>query len=223
MKFFSACLIRPVYLVIILMFFNGCEKNKEYKPKSNTEEYNIAHGIENGKANTIIIGKAQFKLPDNTRFKVYTNGEIIRHKADKLTLWTKLSKNNSISQSSSKSELNYLRIEVSHRPLTNTSSLRPEKQNYHFSFHDMERGLTVFKGTESSFLYLAKENNLNTIKLYCSPVSNIQAFGTNGPCRTAYHLPSGMLIEIFFPMEILDDWRGIIKESVETVEKYRIN
>lgn len=223
MKIFSACLMRPVYLVIILMFFNGCEKNKEYKPKSNTDEYNIAHGIEKGKANTISLGKATFQLPDDTHFKVYTKGEIIRHKADKLTLWTKLSKNNSINQNSSKPELNYLRIEVSYRPLTNISSLRPEKQSYHFSFHDMERGLTVFKGPAGSFLYLAKEDNINAVELYCSLVSNIQAFDTGGPCRTAYHLPSGMLIEIFFPMEILDDWRGIIKESVETVEKYRIN
>lgn len=87
MKLFSTCLMRPVYLVVILMLLNGCEKNNEYKPLGGTEEYRRLHGIQEDKESIIAVGQRSFRLPPDLGFEVRTDKKIESGKADKIIMY----------------------------------------------------------------------------------------------------------------------------------------
>lgn len=220
MKLFSACLMRPVYLVIILMFFNGCEKNKEYKPLGGTEEYRRLHGIQEGKENIIAIGQKSFRLPPGVGvgFEVDTEGKIEYGKADKLYLYVLL-----------KSTDRYpLRIEITAGRFPDSKLAKFDEKDFKFSSNIPELGLLEYKRNSYTSVFLSKNaEGLVENKIHCisDDTKNNMSLGVTdreGLCRANFYNQNYIRGEAFFSMKKLRDWPEIKAVTINAIDKYMI-
>ncbi|WP_407364424.1 hypothetical protein HKW97_23370 (plasmid) [Pseudomonas luteola] len=218
MKIFSACLMRPLYLVIILMFLNGCEKNKEYKPLSGTEEYRQLHGIQKGKENIIEIGQKSFRLPPGVGFELDTEGKIEYVKADKLYLYVLL-KN---------SDRYPLRIEITAGHFPDSKLTQPDEKDLRYSSSIPELGLIEYKANRYTSVFFSRnaegylENRILCVAVDTSTNLSHEVDSREGLCRGVFYNRNHIVGRAFFSMKELERWPEIKVATFNTTNKYMI-
>lgn len=217
---------------VSLALLGACTKEK---PISNTPEYRVAHGIVEGMANTLRVGDSAFQLPPDAVFDVYTADAIQPYRADKLTLFISVDRLLNPAPRAgaiAKGDGYVVRAEISHRgPPAEGFSHEVDPQALRGPVARQDLGLLEFvRATPPPTAYHAdhvyrpihQEGDQRDVEIFCGLAWPNDPARINGLCRTAYHTPSGLLVQSYFEYGLLRHWLVVTKEVKERVSQYQL-
>ena len=216
-----------------LMLLAGLEGCRDKRLTTNTQQYRDAHGIYDGRINKIAVGPSVFTLPPEALFDVYTEGEILRDRAGKLTLYFDVNRLREATPSgwaSTKYGESVVRVEISSRssgPLWKHA--RPS----------LDKGapqplldLTLIPGVKppptkysDQYLYVGRNPGIalaedEYFEFACQVAWPAEVAKRNGQCRVAYSADAGILVEHFFQERELKNWKAILEAVSIRISQY---
>ncbi|WP_147466602.1 hypothetical protein [Pseudomonas cichorii] len=213
----------PLFLLLV-----ACNKEA---PKPNTPEYRTAHGVIEGKSNTIQVAGSTFRLPRDVEFDVYTAGVIQAAKADMLTLYFNMGFLFTPPRAgpAGKGEKHMIRTEISTKgnPAQRVSLLSVEKTGTPVERTDLDLieypvNDPSFTDVSRTYIYQTRgsDNTTPPTEFFCWIVWSKDSSRKNGTCRTSFYSQSGLLIQSFFSYDLLKDWKSINKEVHDKTDAY---
>jgi hypothetical protein len=219
-------------LAVSLALLGACVKEK---PMSNTPEYRAAHGIVEGRANTLRVGDSAFQLPPGAVFDVYTADAIQPGRADKLTLFISVDRLLNPAPRAgaiAKGDGYVVRTEISHRGLAAEGfGHEVDPKTLHGPAARQDLGLLEFvRATPPPTAYHAdrvyrpihQEGDRRDVEIFCGLAWPNDPARISGLCRTAYHTPSGLLVQSYFDYDLLRHWPVVAREVGERVSQYQL-
>jgi len=214
-------------LVLLAGFMVFGERIFNNNPSTNTIEYLAHHGVKNGQKNIVSVKGVVYSIPPEIKINVFTYGDIVRGKADILTLYFDFS-HFFKGDLAMHTRRNSVRVELKNMGMVEWPTQNLYKQSWRKIIEHHDSGLIEFQKKDISGISWGNVYYQTIDKLDNYPKSKILTFTCQGDlevqhlCRTSVQYKNGISLGMFIPAKLMPHWRSIYNKIYTKVDSFNM-